>query len=603
MSQNQSFKNLLDEGIRSVAAKQGESLKAVEIALAEETEYSRATIQHWRRGNPPTESETIKQLVQFCVQKGNLDQRWAERILLQSNYPDPDAVIGELFVVNERQGSAHLFICYARGQEPDNAVALTIAQALSANHTVFFDQAAQLHGWAEKIEQEVARCDFFILLLSAMSATDEVVLAEMELVQRRVHTPPKILPILLNYKSQESAVWDTYLQQKSCFTWHSRDDTVSLVTQLSNVIATNHLPQPAKESVETASVSAQHDLAPTPSVRPLMLEMPEGTISVESTYYVTRATDAIAMNAIETKGVTITIKGPRQMGKSSLLIRVADKAQTHGKQVIFLDFQLLQAAYQNADTFFRQFCTLLSMHLNLADKTEMYWQFPLTNAFRCTNYVLQEILQKADQPILLAMDEVDSVFETEFRTDFFGMLRSWHNSRALNPHWKKLDMALVTSTEPYYFVKSLSQSPFNVGEIVDLPSFTMEQMAYLNEQHQSPLDNQEMTQLMTLLNGHPYLIRRALYLIASNRISISDLFAQATDEYGPFGDHLRSILLRLHYNKTFIRGLKQVLQTGQCDDELFFRLHGIGLIERRNGRIQPRCQLYAKFFQKQFNDI
>jgi hypothetical protein len=38
--------------------------------------------------------------------------------------------------------------------------------------------------------------------------------------------------------------------------------------------------------------------------------------------------------------VTITIKGPRQMGKSSLLSRVMEAARAQGKLVAFLDFQL-----------------------------------------------------------------------------------------------------------------------------------------------------------------------------------------------------------------------------------------------------------------------
>jgi AAA-like domain len=54
------------------------------------------------------------------------------------------------------------------------------------------------------------------------------------------------------------------------------------------------------------------------------------------------------------------------------------------------------------------------------------------------------------QPLMLAMGEVETVFDTAFRSDFFGMLRSWHNSRLpTSPAWIKLDLALVTSTEPY----------------------------------------------------------------------------------------------------------------------------------------------------------
>ena len=31
---------------------------------------------------------------------------------------------------------------------------------------------------------------------------------------------------------------------------------------------------------------------------------------------------------------------------------------------------------------------------------------------------------------------MERLFDTDFRSDFFGMLRSWHNQRATTPIWK-----------------------------------------------------------------------------------------------------------------------------------------------------------------------
>ena len=51
---------------------------------------------------------------------------------------------------------------------------------------------------------------------------------------------------------------------------------------------------------------------------------------------------------------------------------------------------------------------------------------------------------------------------------FFSMLRSWHNNRARGGDSTRLNLALVTSTEPYQFIADLNQSPFNVGQVVEL---------------------------------------------------------------------------------------------------------------------------------------
>jgi hypothetical protein len=330
--------------------------------------------------------------------------------------------------------------------------------------------------------------------------------------------------------------------------------------------------------------------------------MPEGTMSSESAFYIERDDDARARAALTRQGVTITIKGPRQVGKSSLLIRVHEAAARQGKRVALLDFQLLRPMLADADAFFRQFAALLSYTLRLEDRSAEYWSLPLPNPFRCTEYVARCLLGALDQPLLLAMDEVDSVFESSFRTDFFGMLRAWHNSRAYDPAWKQVDLALVTSTEPYYFIDNLNQSPFNVGEVIELSPFSLEQVAELNRRHGLPLRPEQAAALATLVNGHPYLVRRGLYLVANGRFAPGDLFGPVTDEGGPFADHLRSLLTRLHNKPDLVAGLRQVLQTQSCPTDLCFRLRGAGLVRREQSRVLPSSPLYAAFFQEHFRD-
>jgi hypothetical protein len=197
------------------------------------------------------------------------------------------------------------------------------------------------------------------------------------------------------------------------------------------------------------------------------------------------------------------------------------------------------------------------------------------------------------------MDEVDRAFDTPFRSDFFGMLRAWHNARAGNPLWKRLHIALVTSTEPYQFIANLTQSPFNVGTVVQLEDFSLTEMAELNRRHNSPLASTEEKHLYQLLNGHPYLTRRALYLVASGHLTPVTLFAQATSDDGPFGDHLYSQLRRLRSKPELSQGLRQVIRHHTCtDEEIFFRLHGAGLVRRQGRDVFPRCQLYADYFSE-----
>jgi AAA-like domain len=339
---------------------------------------------------------------------------------------------------------------------------------------------------------------------------------------------------------------------------------------------------------------------PLPAAQPVSLEMPEGTMDQSSLFYVARSGDAIALDTIGRQGVTITIKGPRQMGKSSLLIRTMTAAVEAGKRVAFLDFQLFdKMALTDGDRFFRQFCAWLTDELELADRVEEFWSLPLGNSQRCTRYMQRYLLKDLGSPLVLAMDEVESVFDTEFRSDFFSMLRSWHNNRASTPIWKQLDLALVTSTEPYQLIENLNQSPFNVGQVIELTDFPAEQVADLNDRHGKPLNLLQVERLMALLGGHPYLVRRSLYLVSSGQWTVADLFAEAVADRGPFGDHLRYHLFRMNDKKDLIQGLLQVIRNQTCPDErVFFRLRGAGLVRRDRQTVLPRCQLYAEYFQE-----
>ena len=104
---------------------------------------------------------------------------------------------------------------------------------------------------------------------------------------------------------------------------------------------------------------------------------------------------------------------------------------------------------------------------------------------------------------------------------------------------------------------------------------------------------------MELLAGHPYLVRRALYLVASQQITVMELLAQATADRGPFGDHLRYHLFQMNDKPELVQGLLEVIRQQRCSNErVFFKLRGAGLVQQNGKTVLPRCQLYADYFQE-----
>ncbi len=507
-----------------------------------------------------------------------------------------------------------IFISYKRGVSPDEPLAMALYEQLRGSHEVFFDQAMAVGTpWAERIDRELRQADILLLLLSAASVGSEMVAGEVETAQRlqKHQGRPRILPVRVAYRELLPYPLSAYLNPINWALWDTPADTPRLLEELERAMAGEEQDNAAAElgpaapapiPAPAATPPLQQFQPPSPQASVAPLEPAEGTMDAESRFYIEREGDGVVRRALERQGVTITIKGPRQMGKSSLLMRVIQRAQAAGREAVYLDLQQFdQEVLAEADRFYIQFCQAMAEQLGLPDGTAEAWAAGGGNNQLATRYEQNQVLKPLNRPLLLAMDEVDRLFEAEYRSDFFAMLRGWHNNRAspvpLFRPWKQLDLALVTATEPYHLIANLNQSPFNVGEVIPLDDFSAEQVADLNQRHGAPLAPGPLAQLMALLHGHPYLVRRALYLVAGGQMPVDQVLEQAASDYGPFGDHLRYHLFRIVDNKALRAGLRQVIRSNRCDDEKTSRLLiAAGLARLEDGAVLPRCPLYASYF-------
>ena len=97
MAANPRFKQLLDEGVTSVARRRDMRLAKVEKEIAYGLGFSVSNVQRWRRGFVPLDLEQVAFLVRYCVTKGRLDREWASSMLTQARYPIPEPLLLELF--------------------------------------------------------------------------------------------------------------------------------------------------------------------------------------------------------------------------------------------------------------------------------------------------------------------------------------------------------------------------------------------------------------------------------------------------------------------------------------------------------------------------
>jgi hypothetical protein len=198
---------------------------------------------------------------------------------------------------------------------------------------------------------------------------------------------------------------------------------------------------------------------------------------------------------------------------------------------------------------------------------------------------------------------VDRLFTCTFGSEVFGLFRSWHNERALDPSgpWAGLTLAIAYATEAHLFITDMNQSPFNVGTRLALEDFTPEQVTELNRRYRGPVrDDSEMTRFIALLGGHPFLVRRALHEMVSQQLSFDVLERQADRDEGIFGDHLRRMLVLLARDPALTEVVRGILQGMPAPNpESFYRLRSAGLMTGTSPvDVHPRCRLYATYLQR-----
>jgi serine/threonine-protein kinase len=235
-----------------------------------------------------------------------------------------------------------------------------------------------------------------------------------------------------------------------------------------------------------------------------------------------------------------------------------------------------------------------------------YWNGIFGSKVSCRSYFERYLLANTTEPLVLGLDEVDRVLQyPELTADFFGLLRAWHEEAKNREIWRKLRLVVVHSTE-VYVPMDINQSPFNVGLPIELPEFKSEQVQDLAQRHGLAWGTPEIKQLMTMVGGHPYLVRLALYHIARQEITLAQLLETAPTDAGLYNDHLRRHLWNLSQHPELAAGLYKVVSVDspvQLEPIQAFKLHSMGLVYLQGNEVTPRCNLYREYFRARLTPL
>jgi hypothetical protein len=230
------------------------------------------------------------------------------------------------------------------------------------------------------------------------------------------------------------------------------------------------------------------------------------------------------------------------------------------------------------------------------------WSPELEPGTNFTGYMRRDVLRRLTSHLVWGLDEADRVFNLNFASDIFGLFRSWHNAKSLEPERPspQLTLAIAYATESYLFINDVSQSPFKRGGNISLEDFNLDQIAELNRRYGAPLNcSREVASYFRLVGGQPYLVRRGLNEMVDRGRNFAELENVAHLEGGPFGDHLERILFLLTQDADLCRAVGSILE-GQprLSEENFRRLRRAGIMLGNSPNdARFRCRLYAEYLR------
>jgi AAA-like domain len=334
---------------------------------------------------------------------------------------------------------------------------------------------------------------------------------------------------------------------------------------------------------------------------------PNGQLPIDSPLYISRPpAENLCLETILQPGGLIRVKAPRQMGKTSLVARTMAKAREYQFSTVMISLRLADSGiFRDLQRFLQWLCAVISQDLGLSPQIADYWDDLFGASYNCTSYFERFLLKHLEQPLVLALDDVDVVFDyPELVSDFFGMLRAWYEKArygdARSELWQNLRLILIHATE-VFIPLNIAQSPFNAGILTELPSFNASQVLDLSSRYGWLDGEQDAAGLLELVGGIPYLTHLGLHSLRMLDQPLEEFLENAIAPDGIYSHHLRTQLLELQPYPELLSALRKVVLSAnpvELEPVQTFKLQSKGLVKVHQHQIVPSCDLYRRFFSQ-----
>ncbi|MBD2077079.1 AAA-like domain-containing protein [Phormidium sp. FACHB-592] len=317
----------------------------------------------------------------------------------------------------------------------------------------------------------------------------------------------------------------------------------------------------------------------------------------------------------------------RQMGKSSLRVRTMRRLQGDNIACVVIDVTAIGTQQVTPDRWYAGLVGTIVKSLKLQINLGVWWREHehLSAVNRLSVFIESVLLVECCRPIVVFIDEIDSILSLTFKDDFFAFIRACYNKRADAPEYDRLTFALLGVAAASDLVQDKNRTPFNIGQIIDLNGFQWQEAQPLIQGLATKVSNPEAV-LRTVLDwtgGQPFLTQKLCQLVAqsSENVETSSQSLLPTShldrlvhtriiqtwEAQDEPEHLKTIrdrLLRNEQRAAHLLGLyQQILQEGEIAADGSFgqvELQLSGLVVKQQGKLRVYNRIYAAVFDRRW---